>query len=375
MKFYLPALDLLRFFAFLMVFTHHVFPQEPERYLLSGISHSLSQILCGIVLSGSLGVDVFFCLSAYLITRILLEEEKRTGTISLLSFWLRRILRIWPLYFAFLGVVLFLVPKYLVPNEDLSGYVRSYLLFYGNWICAFWGYPHSTAVHLWSVSIEEQFYFLWPLAILAFGRNQIRVCASILLFFSWICRLTLVLIAAEHPAFWCNSLAHLDPIIFGILFADQEQRGSRLPVQLSSLPVVFCAIAIPLSLFTLFQSESFEGWPAFFLMPTAAFGSVCLLAFMLRHDRKPPDTGFFSEWARLLLYLGKISYGLYVWHFLVIRFLRLHLNPERLGIPDLSCLMLQFLVGGVLTILLASLSYENLEKPFLGWKEKISKRG
>src|SRR5271157_1881088 len=95
--FYRPELDCLRFFAFLGVFVHHSIPKEPSFFR----AHGLPVILSNFSYAGAFGVDLFFCLSAYLITKLLLREKDLTGHLNVKAFYVRRILRIWPLYFAF----------------------------------------------------------------------------------------------------------------------------------------------------------------------------------------------------------------------------------------------------------------------------------
>src|SRR3954463_14084740 len=93
--FYRPELDALRFFAFFAVFVHHTLPHDPTKYA----AQHLPGFLAVVAGAGAFGVDLFFLLSAYLITSLLLRERRQTGKIAVRAFYLRRILRIWPLYF------------------------------------------------------------------------------------------------------------------------------------------------------------------------------------------------------------------------------------------------------------------------------------
>ena len=105
-RFYRPELDGLRFYAFLGVFVCHALPNEAKFY--SGMHLPMPWLWAAVVRSGAAGVDLFFVLSAFLITSLLLRERQETGKISLRLFYIRRILRIWPLYFlvVVLGVML-----------------------------------------------------------------------------------------------------------------------------------------------------------------------------------------------------------------------------------------------------------------------------
>src|ERR1700677_1497524 len=160
-RFYQPELDGLRFYAFLGVFICHTLPFDGAVYRRFHLP--IPWLWGAIAKSGAAGVDLFFALSAFLITSILLREREETGAISLRRFYLRRILRIWPLYFLLiaLGVVL----AHTMVKQSLPWYyVAGYLLFVGNWVHAVFGGPNSICFPLWTVSIEEQFYLVWPLA-------------------------------------------------------------------------------------------------------------------------------------------------------------------------------------------------------------------
>src|SRR5690349_18798650 len=100
-RFYSPELDTLRFFAFLGVFIFHSAPRTPGFYAAAGCPAWLSHVLISIFGAGAYGVDLFFALSAYLITSLLLREREATGKLDVRGFYLRRILRIWPLYLSF----------------------------------------------------------------------------------------------------------------------------------------------------------------------------------------------------------------------------------------------------------------------------------
>src|SRR5438552_17688903 len=97
--FYRPELDVLRFGAFLLVFIHHGFPLTAAEYAGWGVPGVVAALLASGARAGALGVDLFFALSAYLITELLLREQRSHGTFSIRAFYVRRILRIWPLYF------------------------------------------------------------------------------------------------------------------------------------------------------------------------------------------------------------------------------------------------------------------------------------
>src|SRR5687768_7831381 len=163
--FYHPELDVLRFVAFLAVFMHHALPRDARLYVNSGLSQAATQWLLTAKEAGAFGVDLFFALSSYLITELLLREHEQRGTFSVAAFYVRRALRIWPLYFTFLALTVLVVPT-LIPTDRFGPiYITSFALFVGNWVCAAKGLPFSVASPLWSISVEEQFYIGWPLLL------------------------------------------------------------------------------------------------------------------------------------------------------------------------------------------------------------------
>ena len=158
---FFPNLDGLRFFAFFAVFLAHSFYSENEAVLSSPIHQQIKQWN----IFGIYGVNFFFVLSGFLITYLLMAEEDRFKKIHIPAFYMRRVLRIWPLYYAivFVGFVLFPIGKQLIgESPELQGNIWHYIFFINNY-----GEPPGTAILgvLWSIAIEEQFYLFWPLLI------------------------------------------------------------------------------------------------------------------------------------------------------------------------------------------------------------------
>ncbi len=152
-RFYFPELDGLRFLAFLLVFVHH------HPYLNS------IPVLSFFRAYGWLGVDLFFVLSAFLFSRLLVEEYKKTNKISFRKFYLRRIFRICPVYiiFVILTILFLYIINYPFSNLELLRVV-GLLTFTDNFMTAVHGYNSlSTLAHLWTISYEEQFYVLFLL--------------------------------------------------------------------------------------------------------------------------------------------------------------------------------------------------------------------
>lgn len=361
--FYHPELDVLRFFAFLAVFMHHALPRDASLYIKNGLPPAAAQWLLTAKSAGAFGLDLFFALSAYLITELLLREHANRGTFSVRAFYVRRALRIWPLYFTFLAFTVFVVPT--IFSDDNFGliYIVSFALFAGNWVCAAHGIPVSVASPLWSISVEEQFYIGWPLLLRFFGIHRIKQLAIALLLVALLTRIWLAAYGVKHPGVWCNTLARLDPIALGALLAF-ILRG-RAPQINKILRVVLGVIALA-SWWLIARYLRQHGPTSVATFALSGLASVVLLFAVLQSEvrllRVPP-----FSW---LVYLGRISYGLYVFHLFALAFMMSVVTVPLLGIS--IKFELRLLLSLALTVALAAISYSWLEEPFLRLKERFS---
>jgi peptidoglycan/LPS O-acetylase OafA/YrhL len=318
-------------------------------------------LLISIFGAGAYGVDLFFALSAYLITSLLLRERVATGALDLRGFYLRRILRIWPLYLAFVAFAAIFAA--LIPGQHLPmKYVVGYSLLAGNWIYAFYGLPASFATPLWTVSIEEQFYLAWPLVLRKASVRIMAIIAVGILVVANAWRVWLAISAAPVEWIEYNTFTRLDPIAFGILLA---LFGHKLPqfTRLQRVALLCGGVVTWIVVFAFTvtgQHLTVTTWRMALGHPIMALASVAVLLSVLgsqnRLLRNPT-----------LLYLGKISYGLYVLHefahFCAIRLV--HASTPGMVVA-------QSIVGLALTILLAAASYRWLESPFLRLKERFA---
>lgn len=357
-RFYHPELDVLRFLAFLAVFAHHALPSNAAKYVEHGFSARAAHWAAAAVFSGSFGVDLFFILSSYLITELLLREYDRNGRLDVKSFYIRRALRIWPLYFAFIAFSAVVVP-HIIPYSTLSGvYLLCFLAFVGNWACAFTGkYPPSVARPLWSVSVEEQFYIAWPLLLKTIGVRHIRALAIILLAIASGTRLLLAYHQAPFIAVWCNTFARLDPIAAGALLASalhgKEFRLSK------AMRLVMTILGIALWIGSS-RYLDLSGPTSLLSYPAITLGGILLLVAALR----PMGSG---HWP-VLAFLGRISYGLYVFHSFILTWV----NNMITRSPGAGTLLAANALALLLCCLMAICSYLFLELPFLRLKSKFT---
>ena len=364
-RFYFPELDAIRIFLFFGVWAYHSLPRDSYFFAAHRFPAPLASLTISAVKATMCSLDVFFILSAFLITELLLRERALKSAVDLKAFYFRRLLRIWPLYFFMIAVAVLLTR--LDPAQGPSwSYVPFFLLFAGNWIMAFHGWRQATFLApLWSVSFEEQFYLLWPLVLRKASTKTIRNIAIGLLAVASLVRLTLLLRHVGGASLWFNTFVRLDSIALGILLAllfhgrptprfGVPARLALLLLGTSAWLIVghYCGLLDPF----LTPAGGMIGYP---LM---SFGGAAIFLSFLGASQD----GFSFLKNPLLVYLGKISYGLYAFHQLALhlseRLFRQYHHPFQWTLSWLSAL--------AMTFLLAIVSFRWLESPFLRWKQK-----
>jgi peptidoglycan/LPS O-acetylase OafA/YrhL len=278
------------------------------------------------------GVTLFFVLSGYLITSLLVAERDRMGRIDLRAFYMRRALRLLPALYA---VTIVVVVGYLLglwPNvEATAAGVIGMLLYVGNWTTAA-GLSSGVLGHTWSLSVEEQFYILWPLALIAGLRHADRRTVAIVALAVAVAVLPWRLYVATSTAGYRTFLGtdtNADALLLGCAIAILRPRLSKL----SGLAGIAGLIVVS----ELWRSSA-DTVPLFSL--AAVTSTVAVAACPM-----------FLSWGPLA-YVGKISYGLYLWHYLLM----------WSGIP--------WPIVVIGSVVVASLSHRFLEQPFMNLKER-----
>jgi len=357
---YIPALDGLRFVAFFLVYMHHSF-------------YTRSDALSFFQGNMWFGVELFFLLSGYLITRLLLKEKRDTGTISWKRYGVRRILRIWPLYFAM--ILVFSATGWFNFEENYLPHFLSFITFTNNIHSAFSGWPNAPVISpLWTISSEEQFYLTLPVlaGVAIVSRRYFAAIALAWLTVALVFRFVMVLEEIPYPAIWVLTPAKPEALLAGVAFAvfEKEMLSFRWKW------LVMAALA-GVSVWILF----FTGllWEPGLHQTWLFFGSAGLALAMLWAVRTMPVIAAPLAW-KPIAYLGRISFGLYVFH-------RLSMYLADAIIPQIydrdavtangwvqadTWLWLQgFVIVLGVTIVFAVLSYEFFEKPFLKLKTRF----
>jgi len=368
---YFPNLNALRCFAASMVIVHHV---EQTKYLIGVNSYwDTPTVHYGC----KLGLFLFFVLSGFLITNLLLLEKKNDNTINIRNFYIRRILRIWPLYFLIIALALFVLPYFnfiqlirdpvLVMHSNFTWKLLLFAFILPNLVMVLFGViPY--AAHTWSIGAEEQFYLLWPV-IIKFIKNKFLfafILTLILLYTILLKTLThfVDLFPDNKTLFVIATYLNLTPIncmAIGGLFAVTCASDTPFFILLKKILFskylqypVFSITIILLATGTSFYSLQYEVYSFLFGI------IICNLAL-----NKNRIIDF--EKIKIFNYLGKISYGLYMFHPLVI-------------IPVIKILVyykcynsyIMYLLSFGITILVSSASYHFYEKRFIIRKVKFS---
>ena len=341
---YRPALDGVRAFAVLMVMAYHA-----DVPFFNG---------------GSLGVDVFFVLSGFLITSLLLQEWNQTSTISFKKFYLRRALRLLPaLFLLLLSIEAFaLIALRGARLWEIQKAILAVLFYVSNWFSMHQPYRLGPLSHAWSLSIEEQFYFFWPPALFAllFSRLRMSRLACVIAFLCIVASIHRALLWTGPAAEWRIYVGldtRIDELLAGGALAAALSAGwGRLKslrqfVRYSYLPsiaFILYLVARPLPpriMFTL-------GWPAV---------ELCLAVILFRLIAWDHTTLHSLLASPPLVWIGRLSYGLYLWHFPIIQKIG---GWTKLGLWRVP---LAFL----LTFAVATLSFYLVEQPFLRLKSQF----
>jgi peptidoglycan/LPS O-acetylase OafA/YrhL len=368
-RYYKPELDLLRFYAFLFVFFTHRMDLAPINPIQYYWGHHISLV-------GVFGVPLFFFLSAFLITELLTKEQEQFGKISIRSFYIRRILRIWPLYFAFFfGMVL------VMQFSDKFGHITpgtqlAFSLFSGNWYISFNEWLSSYPINpLWSISVEEQLYILLPLVVFYTGKRGLKIFSFLALLAAY----ATIIYYAQNPTKgfsgeWTNSFVQFQFFAAGILLSvyfnswqPKWHFATRIVLFIAGLVCwllasIVCGIhADAPHLSTI--SQAICGW--FLILAGVVLFFLSLYGASSKY--MPPA----------LVYLGRISYGMYIFHITMFWLVYQIFKKELASFSTLIGLYewknnVGFIIAFLATVIISLLSYQFFEKPFLKLKRRFT---
>jgi peptidoglycan/LPS O-acetylase OafA/YrhL len=368
-RIYFPNLDGLRFIAAALVILSHVEQFKKEFNLPNIWSNEFIHNM------GGLGVYLFFTLSGFLITFLLLKEKEVTGTISIKQFYIRRILRIWPLYFLTVMLGFFVLPHlpiFQIPNwkEGLAtNFWEKFLLFFfffSNLALVMFYPPVSSISQNWSVSTEEQFYLLWP-QLIKKTTKYIHLFILVVVIY-WLLRFGLIMFQYYGGAAGkLEAVSIFNYFLFKFCISCMAIGGFGAWLVMYGKPKwknllfdrkveVIAILAAVLMIFVghkIHKLVKFEVFSVLFMV--VIINAACNPKSLLNLEHK------------VFRYLGKVSYGLYMFHPIL---LPLIINL-LLSLNIYNNLLLYVLTFAV-TILVSGLSYEYFEKRALVYKDKFT---
>ncbi|MCO6495555.1 MAG: acyltransferase [Bacteroidetes bacterium] len=353
------TLDAIRFIAFFKVFLLHL-PDGTNTPIYNFIK-----------MGGGTGVAIFFVLSGFLISDILIKEKAVKGSINPGNFFWRRAFRIWPLYF--LGVILayigIAVTQYLgISNSE--GYMPKpfySFLFLENYHSIFEGtYPRGVPLQVfWSLCIEEHFYLLWLLIFVLIPLKHFVKTMGSLWVVSICCRIIALNLLPQYKINGAEIITSLDYFIAGGLVACYK--NNLIPQFINRVNYITkLSIFILSGLFLVFQHLWFDKLGIFGITISAIIYGACIFACVVKGDERLTisDKAMISR-------MGVISYGLYVFHTPVIMFLYKVFEKIGFDYHTKTGLVVFFIIALSLSILISNLSYKYYESWFLKIREKL----
>jgi peptidoglycan/LPS O-acetylase OafA/YrhL len=342
----LPSLDGIRAACIILVLGSHAargagFPDQWR--------FSVEQIF-----SGSLGVLIFFVLSGFLITYLLAKEEAASGRICLRSFYLRRAIRILPVFFVFLlamGIIDATTALSVPKCNYLTAITMTKNMGCANWIDG----------HLWSLSVEEQFYLLWPVVFL-FGRGKWRAGFALLMIVSApLFRIWFYLLQYDMRQFATPS--NMDSLMIGSVAGYFVAVSPAAALRLVAIAPSFLRCVAVITLFgtNVLQTHGMFGRA---LVPFGVtIQSVCAVYLMASYALNPRGLGYAILNWRPIAYLGVLSYSIYIWQQPFFS------QPVDLGWTSPGILAFPFNIFGAISV--AMLSFHAIEKPLLKLRAKF----
>lgn len=340
---YYKSLDGVRGIAALMIMFFHFMPAYDKA------AHPVLFMIRKLAVAGQTGVVLFFVLSGFLITRILLQQKLKQGYFK--QFYLKRALRIFPLYYLFLLICFFILP--LLNNAVLPPFSQTwYYYFYLQNIAMTFDWKLATMPHLWSLAVEEHFYLFWPVVVYFCPDKVLKYIIAGWVVFALLCRVYLI---ANGTGTFYFTLTNFDSLALGAFLALNEKYHYYSAGAMIKLAVI---TLIPLCIIWPFVSGLGNDYVQYFKTPVISLLYMALIGFLVQ--RQTLIGSFFST--KALRYTGKISYGLYVFHPLCFGFVGLFVSTNNFWASFITCFLLAYLV--------ASLSYYGFEMWFLKLKTR-----
>ncbi len=357
---YFPGLNGLRALAALSVLWGHTFQDTFGIWKTSAgnilPSHNFFSID---------GVTLFFVISGFLITYLLLKELDKTNTINIPKFYMRRILRIWPIYYGYIIAciaILAILPTLLGGGNTLINSTLYYYLFFAANIPFCWAGGLWPIVHYWSIGVEEQFYLFWPW-LARIGKKRILPIAVAVLIIWLACKWGSYAFLGKTFVYRFFGVTRFHCMMWGAIGAILlHQQNKRFITLFTNKWITSLA-------WVLFLTSGLYSH----LMPSPCQAEyIAFLALILIMSQVATKPFIINLENRVCDFIGKISYGIYVIHPMLIYLLSLAWNKMQVALPDGVQITLIYTFVTAITIFVAWLSYTFYEKRFLRIKTRFA---
>lgn len=365
---YFQNLDILRFLAAMMVVVAHgygslvgwfgyaPFMQGDHPRVQNKVWHYIDNLIGNF----GFGVDVFFLISGFLITYLLLKEKEITGKISLKDFYIRRTLRIWPLYYFIIILGPWLVRW--THSTPAPNYLAQ-IFFVGNFAAIRtedWIYPFA---HYWSICVEEHFYLVWPFLVAFIPTKRLVAVFATILFASIAFRFYMFVTPGyNYYHFYLHTLSRIDVLAIGAMLAFFHWKK---PFQVN-IPG-YVRMLMYVLLITLMCTDDIHSYDSEFNVTVKSYIYVGISTLAIGSFLFGQNNVLAPKKKNIFHYFGKVSYGIYMYHnvliFIIIQKVMVPLGSTSHGLFTVVYLFL--------CLVIPVISYELIEKPFLKIKTRF----
>lgn len=354
-KLYFPQLDSVRGISFLAIFFFHALqPQFSEESFIKYLFENLP-----------LAIDVFFILSSFLLTYLALSEYQQKGNFSFKNYFIRRVLRIWPLYYTLLFIAFLLIGN--LANWLHYSITLPQPVYYIFFIANFYSPDHVFFLKLlWTISVEEQFYLLW-----GFCLRFLNKYLQWIIFILYAVSIAFTIYRIIHQAsYYFNTITYLFDFASGGLAAAMIFKSNMIIKKIKTFSktatiIFYCYLVLHFTVFY-YLSKNTSGITNNLIALISRYIFILYIALFIAEQMINENRMHHFAKNDFLIYTGKISYGLYCFHGITILLLSKLFELFKWHIPNI----IQAIVILIINYLIASVSYFYLEKPFLKLKDK-----
>ena len=375
-KIYFENLDFLRFIAFFTVFSGHT---ALGTFLINRIHVEVINKFIWVFSQGGTGVSFFFVLSGFLITYLLLIEKEKTGKINVRNFYVRRILRIWPLYYLVILFTFIIYPKVkvLLNNIDpIPNNIWMHLSFLSNFdminaernqiVKGIKNIPVMIGIN-WSIAIEEQFYLVWPLLFALIPKKFYKYIFILIIFISAIFR---YINRADSLITYFHTLAVFSDLAIGGFFAYLSINSETFQQFFKQIKKYQIALVYVLGLSTLMYGNFI--YPNKYDIVYMRIISTTFFAFIITEQNYSEHSIYKLGKIKFVTQLGKYTYGLYLIHPIGIQAVAIILYKIlKLNETQTTTQLIYICSALIVSIIIGFISYTYYETPFLKLKNKF----